>query len=199
MVIWGHEHECRIRPEYNELQKFYVIQPGSSVITALCESELGPKQVGILKVHKKNFKIEEIPLRSVRQFVMGNVVLSDTNLNETDKHIEVKIEQILLKKLDKMVEECVKNRYCYDKQPTKPLVRIKVDYTNFETINEMRFAQKIMQKVANPKNVLQFYKLVFFGYFFFWILRKSFLNMYHPLQDLIPSSSVYLRLKSNIF
>ena len=158
LVIWGHEHECRIRPEYNEIQKFYVTQPGSSVITSLSESELDQKHVAILKVNKKNFKLDPIPLRSVRQFMMDNVVLSDTNLKETDKNIEAKIEQILLKRVDKLVEECAKNRFCYDKQPTKPLIRIKVDYTNFETINEMRFAQKIMQKVANPKNVLQFYK-----------------------------------------
>ena len=53
LVIWGHEHECRIRPEYNELQRFYVSQPGSSVITSLSESEVGPKHVGLLKIHKK--------------------------------------------------------------------------------------------------------------------------------------------------
>lgn len=29
VVIWGHEHDCRITPEFNTLQKFFVIQPGS--------------------------------------------------------------------------------------------------------------------------------------------------------------------------
>lgn len=28
LVIWGHEHECRIDPERNETQGFHVIQPG---------------------------------------------------------------------------------------------------------------------------------------------------------------------------
>ncbi len=158
LVIWGHEHECRIRPEYNELQKFFVTQPGSSVITSLSESELGQKHVAILKVNKKNFKLDPIPLRSVRQFMMDTVVLKDTNLNETDKNIELKIEQLLIKKVDKLIEECEKSRFCYDKQPVKPLIRIKVDYSNFETINENRFAQKMLQKVANPRNVLQFFK-----------------------------------------
>ncbi len=142
LVLWGHEHECRIKPEYNELQGFYVTQPGSSVITALCESELEPKHVGILKVYKKNFKLDKIPLRSVRQFVMDSIVLSDQNLIETDKNIEQKIEQLLTKKVDKMVETCHKNRYFYEKQPLKPLIRLKCDYTNFDSINENRFLEK---------------------------------------------------------
>ncbi len=158
MVIWGHEHESLIKPEYNELQQFYVTQPGSSVITSLSESEVAPKHVATLKIFKKSFKLDPIPLRSVRQFVMDTVVLSDTNLKENDKNIEAKIEQLLIKKIDKIVEECAKSRYCYDKQPVKPLVRLKVDFTNFEPINENRFAQKMIQKIANPRTVLQFYK-----------------------------------------
>ncbi|KAG8270048.1 Double-strand break repair protein mre11a [Homalodisca vitripennis] len=29
LVIWGHEHECRVDPELNPEQGFYVIQPGT--------------------------------------------------------------------------------------------------------------------------------------------------------------------------
>lgn len=158
LVIWGHEHECRIRPEFNELLHFYVTQPGSSVITSLSDSELAPKHAGILKIYGKDFKLEPVPLRSVRQFVMDSVVLSETGLKETDKNIEIKIEQLLVKKVDKIIDDCKKNRYCYEKQPEKPLIRLKVDYTNFEPINEIRFAQKMSGKVANPRNVIQFYK-----------------------------------------
>jgi double-strand break repair protein MRE11 len=43
MVIWGHEHECLIDPAYNAEQGFYVVQPGSSVATSLCEGEAEPK------------------------------------------------------------------------------------------------------------------------------------------------------------
>ncbi len=158
LVLWGHEHECRIRPEFNELTKFFVTQPGSSVITALCESELEPKHVGICKIYKKSFKLEKIPLRSCRQFVMDHVVLASEGLNEADKKIELKIEKLLAGRVDKLVQHCQMNRYFYEKQPTKPLVRLKCDYTGFETINENRFAQKFIDKVANPRSILQFYK-----------------------------------------
>ena len=74
----------------------------------MSESELEPKHVGILKVYKKSFKLEPIPLRSVRQFKMANLVLSDTSINAGDRNIENKIEQLLAKKVIKMVEECEK-------------------------------------------------------------------------------------------
>jgi double-strand break repair protein MRE11 len=43
MVIWGHEHECKIDPVYNAEQGFYVVQPGSSVATSLSQGETVPK------------------------------------------------------------------------------------------------------------------------------------------------------------
>ena len=127
--------------------------------TSLSESELAHKHVGILKIYKKSFKMEPVPLRSVRQFKLDTIVLSEChNLNITDKNIELKIEQVLAKKVIKMVEECSKERYSYEKQPVKPLIRLKVDHTGFESINEARFAQKFLDKVANPRNLLQFNK-----------------------------------------
>ena len=50
LVIWGHEHECRIEPEWNGIQNFYVSQPGSSIATSLSEGEMAQKHVGLLQV-----------------------------------------------------------------------------------------------------------------------------------------------------
>lgn len=160
LVIWGHEHECRIRPEFNELQRFFVTQPGSSVITSLSESELAPKHVGVLKINAKSFKLEQLPLRTVRPFMMDTVILNELTLKDTDKNSEIKLEQFLVRRIDKIIDECNKNRYYCEKQPNKPLVRLKVDFTgtNFEPINEIRFAQKMVGKLANPKNIFQCYK-----------------------------------------
>ncbi len=43
LVLWGHEHECRIDPEPTASRKFKIVQPGSTVITSLCEAEAVPK------------------------------------------------------------------------------------------------------------------------------------------------------------
>lgn len=28
LVFWGHEHDCRVKPEWNQEKQFYVTQPG---------------------------------------------------------------------------------------------------------------------------------------------------------------------------
>jgi double-strand break repair protein MRE11 len=44
LVIWGHEHECLIDPQYSECEKdIFISQPGSSVATSLCEGEAKQK------------------------------------------------------------------------------------------------------------------------------------------------------------
>ncbi len=52
LVIWGHEHECRIDPEYvstgdadeeGEDRGVFISQPGSSVATSLSDGEQVPK------------------------------------------------------------------------------------------------------------------------------------------------------------
>ena len=44
LVVWGHEHECRIEPEKMDMD-FYVTQPGSPCATSLCEGESKQKKV----------------------------------------------------------------------------------------------------------------------------------------------------------
>ena len=52
LVLWGHEHECLIEPEYvyqgvmdegGEEKGVYISQPGSSVATSLCDGEMKKK------------------------------------------------------------------------------------------------------------------------------------------------------------
>ncbi len=61
-------------------------------------------------------------------------------------------------KVEKLLKEYNEQRFGSEKQPVKPLIRLKVDYTEFETINEIRFAQKFVETVANPQSILQFTK-----------------------------------------
>ena len=39
LVIWGHEHDCRIIPEPVAGKSYYITQPGSSVATSLADGE----------------------------------------------------------------------------------------------------------------------------------------------------------------
>ena len=39
LVVWGHEHDCRIVPEPVAGKPYCITQPGSSVATSLSEGE----------------------------------------------------------------------------------------------------------------------------------------------------------------
>lgn len=107
LVVWGHEHDCRLTPEKVEGKDYYISQPGSSVATSLAPGESIPKyvsspptialrlmvrHVGILSVQGSQFQIAEIPLKTVRPFEMDEIVLADiaaierhgVNLEEKD-------------------------------------------------------------------------------------------------------------------
>ena len=45
LVVWGHEHDCRIVPESVAGKKYYITQPGSSVATSLADGESIEKYV----------------------------------------------------------------------------------------------------------------------------------------------------------
>lgn len=45
LVVWGHEHDCRITPEEVPGCDYQITQPGSSVATSLAPGEAIPKWV----------------------------------------------------------------------------------------------------------------------------------------------------------
>jgi len=45
LVVWGHEHDCRIVPEPVAGKNYYVTQPGSSVATSLADGEAIEKSI----------------------------------------------------------------------------------------------------------------------------------------------------------
>ncbi|KAK6171195.1 hypothetical protein SNE40_019436 [Patella caerulea] len=157
LVFWGHEHECRIDPEWNGNQNFYVTQPGSSIATSLSEGESAMKHVGLLMIRGKDFKMTKIPLETVRQFYIEDIVLSETTLSPDDHDISKKVEAYCQQKVENLLQKAEAEHTGNSKQPDKPLIRIRVDYAGgFEPFSVYRFGQKFVDRVANPKDVVLF-------------------------------------------
>jgi double-strand break repair protein MRE11 len=176
LVIWGHEHECLIDPSYNPEMGFHVIQPGSSIATSLMPGEAVAKHVTIISVHEKTFHSEPIRLKSVRPFIMKEIVLKD---DEEVKRKELwrvndnrnKITAILVKKVDELIEEA-KQEWLElqdereegdDIEVPLPLVRLRVEYTapdpgEFDVENPQRFSNRFLGRVANTNDVVQYYR-----------------------------------------
>uniref|UniRef100_A0A8C0CT62 Double-strand break repair protein n=1 Tax=Balaenoptera musculus TaxID=9771 RepID=A0A8C0CT62_BALMU len=161
LVIWGHEHECKIAPTKNEQQLFYVSQPGSSVVTSLSPGEAVKKHVGLLRIKGRKMNMQKIPLRTVRQFFMEDVVLADHPdiFNPDNPKVTQVIQSFCLEKIEEMLENAERERLGNSRQPEKPLIRLRVDYSGgFEPFSVLRFSQKFVDRVANPKDVIHFFR-----------------------------------------
>ena len=45
LIVWGHEHDCRILPEPVTDKPYFITQPGSTVATSLADGESLTKSV----------------------------------------------------------------------------------------------------------------------------------------------------------
>lgn len=178
LVVWGHEHECLIEPRYNPEMSFNVIQPGSSVATSLMPGEAVAKHVAILSITGKEFKIEPIRLKTVRPFLMREVVLADepslrgvakkdNNRGVITRFLEGTVNEMIEQAKQEWKETQTQSSLEDDEedQPKTPLplIRLRVEYTapeggKFDCENPQRFSNRFIDKVANVNDVVQFYR-----------------------------------------
>ncbi|KAI9809761.1 MAG: Double-strand break repair protein mus-23 [Sarcosagium campestre] len=174
MVIWGHEHECLISPRYNTEMKFHVMQPGSSVATSLVPGEAETKHVAILSISGLHHEVEPIRLKTVRPFVMREIILSeekdvkhlakkDNNRSELTRYLEKLIYQLIEEANSQWAEAHEDSNEDEDDERPLPLVRLRVEYSapdggKFECENPQRFSNRFVDKVANVNDVVQFYR-----------------------------------------
>ncbi|KAJ9585202.1 hypothetical protein L9F63_003005 [Diploptera punctata] len=159
LVIWGHEHECRIVPEWNEIREFYVSQPGSPVATSLCQAESVKKHVAVLNIYKKKFKMTPIPLKTVRPFVFDTLVLADCTLDTNYIKLADSVQSYITDHIVTLIDRAVDYITGDKRQPEKPLVRLRVEYTDErEMFNAVRFGNQYADKVANPSDMVIFRK-----------------------------------------
>jgi double-strand break repair protein MRE11 len=156
LVVWGHEHECLADP-WESVEGggvFSVMQPGSSVATALSEGESKRKHVVLLEIMGNNWRTIKFPLETVRPFAFDSVTLGGKE--ELDPERPETVSAFLSEKVTSMIEEASRSRG--PRTPELPLVRLRVDYTGFSTINTQRFGQKFVGKVANPQDIILWQK-----------------------------------------
>ena len=166
LVVWGHEHECMIGGGMDALpdsveNEFVVVQPGSTVATALVEGEAKPKHVALLSVLGDKWNLDPIPLTTVRPFVIKEVALEDHD-EEYDLHKEEGLMRCLEDQVNAMLATLPPAPTplveAGESRARLPLARLKVDYTGYSTCNPQRFGQRFVDRVANPCEILLFQK-----------------------------------------
>ncbi|BGP17491.1 hypothetical protein JCM10213_004413 [Rhodosporidiobolus nylandii] len=195
LIIWGHEHDCidEARPVPVTGRPYYISQPGSSIATSLAKGEAIPKHVGLLRIQGKEMEFEPIRLRSVRPFVFEEINLLEYHDQQTEdkKKLDskVKVNKYLKAKVNELIDRA--NKEWDELNPDKeederllPLIRLRVDYSHgpsgdgyFEVGNPQRFGQDFVDRVANPRDVVQFHRRA--------ATRKAKVNINQPdLADL---------------
>ncbi|GHJ88934.1 hypothetical protein NliqN6_5336 [Naganishia liquefaciens] len=166
LVVWGHEHDCRIEPEAVPRKSYFITQPGSSVATSLSQGESIQKKVGILSIQGDQFDIEPIVLKTVRPFKIGEIIMedeADDPANDIDLQLRDSVTAHLEKKVRELIAEAQAEWDSLDHEPEEkmmlPLIRLRVETTGVkELMNAGRFGQRFVDKIANPKTVLQYYR-----------------------------------------
>ncbi|PBC33090.1 double-strand break repair protein MRE11 [Apis cerana] len=161
LIIWGHEHECRITPEFIPDVEYFISQPGSSIATSLCEGESKPKHIGILTVNKMKFKLQKLKLQTVRPFIFDNLILKD---EEIPKNYAERLSESVFKFIDNYIQNELMPKAAlqlsgHPKQPILPLLRLRIFYNSDEEIfDEIKLTQKYCDEVANPMDIVIFRK-----------------------------------------
>ena len=130
--------------------------------TSLCEAEAVEKKVGLLSIYKKEFKMEELTLQTVRPMIFRTVNLEedgpDMSKVKNEKETQMKIEKFLIGYIEKLLrEELPKKLTGHPKQPKLPLVRVRVEFeVDSHQLAVGRFGNNFHDRVANPAEMLLF-------------------------------------------
>ncbi|XP_026491641.2 double-strand break repair protein MRE11 [Vanessa tameamea] len=158
LVVWGHEHDSQVfatKDVKRENESFFVIQPGSTVATSLAAGEALPKHCVLMQLHKKEYILTPLPLKTVRPFIFKTIVLSEENIGEEGVNENEKVQNFLKDKVHQAIIEADAIRSGDPKQPALPLIRLSVFYEHDgQDFNRVRFGQNFNGLVANPNDVL---------------------------------------------
>jgi len=174
LIVWGHEHECLIDPRWNPEMSFNVMQPGSSVATSLMPGEAVPKHVAVLDITGRDYEQKNIRLKTVRPFVMREVILQDlrgmkalakkeNNRSEITNHLQGIVEELIEEAKSSWLETQGLEEGDSEAEIPLPLIRLRVEYSapdggKYDLENPQRFSNRFVGRVANVNDVVQFHR-----------------------------------------
>uniref|UniRef100_A0A914XI45 Mre11 DNA-binding domain-containing protein n=1 Tax=Plectus sambesii TaxID=2011161 RepID=A0A914XI45_9BILA len=169
LCIWGHEHECKIEPQYYDSPDIvgngiFMMQPGSTIATSLSPEEAGEKKVAVLSILQRKFQSSPIALRTVRQFFFDELTIDEgsagRDLPKEKRRAKESDEELAAEKVREMIALASRERH--SDQPKLPLIRLRITYSgqwiNVAPFNVQRFGQQFVNAVANPRDLIIFKK-----------------------------------------
>lgn len=103
--------------------------------------------------------MEKIELKTVRPFEIRDIVLQDEP--EVTPEDTKGVEAFLAGQVEELLKKCDQEHAARPGATKKrtPLIRLRVEYSGgFQSFNAQRFGQQFVDRVANPKDLLHFYR-----------------------------------------
>lgn len=117
------------------------------------QGESRPKHVVVLEVMGDKWRTIKYPLQTVRPFKFKHIVLSEHPVVQSCDPDSV--SSFLEAQIQKLIDEVQKEVSLEDRaKKSLPLIRLRVDYSGFSTVNSQRLGQKFVSKVANPHDIV---------------------------------------------
>lgn len=123
------------------------------------------RHICLLEIKGKAFNMTKIKLQTVRPFIYEEVILSqEPSLHPNDA---VGVKKFLVKRINQLITEAIAKWKDEHKDELEdedlsiplPLIRLRVDHSGgFETLNPQRLGQEFVNKVANPNELVSFFK-----------------------------------------
>eukprot|EP00835_Amoeboradix_gromovi_P006174 NODE_680_length_5258_cov_0.588486.p1 type:complete len:597 gc:universal NODE_680_length_5258_cov_0.588486:1062-2852(+) len=146
LAIWAHEHYCE--PEIIKLDNIDILQPGSSVVTALQPNETHVKKGNVLDIiSATEYKLTRYELPNRKFFYQQTTFDCLPNVFERE----------LVAAIDKIRDDS--EGLEYDNEDTWPIVKLLVNMTDdvLDPIHPQRLAKQI-KFIANPLTCVTFSK-----------------------------------------
>jgi double-strand break repair protein MRE11 len=141
---------------------FWLLQPGSTVVTSMTEDEAKPKHAFIIEFHGNNKKpeITPIPLLTPRQVYVEEADMDVLRLAPPCENVRLESgmedERYVMERINEILENATATHN--GRQPLLPMVRIKLTYSGswrkVPPLSTRKIASKFVDRVANYSEIL---------------------------------------------
>ncbi|KAI6176313.1 Double-strand break repair protein [Aphelenchoides bicaudatus] len=167
LIIWGHEHESITEPEYivskaNSDEGYWILQPGSTVLTSLTATEAKPKHSFIVEFQQNNRRpiVNPYPLLTPRQAYYDELNLGSLSIVPPSENIRLEVamddEVVFRERVEEILEKAAAEHNGI--QPELPLIRVKLIYSGrwkrVPPLSARKAGAQFAGRVANALDIL---------------------------------------------
>lgn len=148
LIVWGHEHECRI--DIETCCGLKITQPGATIITKMGDFGGAPRSMAILEIDEETTDFQVIRLKTQRPYVYDTLKMGEEMLALSPEQIL----DCMRMKLEEMIASVDITPPGQEKK--LPLLHLHVAVTGLDMtlVNHKQLKYEFSARVANPDQLI---------------------------------------------